>query len=161
MHYLNSIALLLSMKSIVAKEHNPPLYLTIHLCVSRIINNICLTPLLLSPSVCNLHYNKNAFFYLSLLAMCAPKMPNRNEKKGEAVWEWTLLKWVHSCGNELVSPNIVGVCQRFCCHYCLLHITCECFLSLKKEFYEEFDWKAFRKKIWIVGISYKSLEVIT
>ena len=28
---------------------------------------------------------KNAFFYLSLLAMCAPKMPNRNEKKGEAV----------------------------------------------------------------------------
>ena len=67
------------------RAQSAALYLTIHLCVSRIINNICLTPLLLSPSVCNLHYNKNAFFYLSLLAMCAPKMPNRNEKKGEAV----------------------------------------------------------------------------
>ena len=118
MHYLNSIALLLSMKSIVAKEHNPPLYLTIHLCVSRIINNICLTPLLLSPSVCNLHYNKNAFFYLSLLAMCAPKMPNRNEKKGEAVWEWTLLKWVYPLCRVVrwrvkVNLHSLGVCQLF------------------------------------------------
>ena len=117
MHYLITIALLLSMKSIVAKEHNPPLYLTIHLCVFRIINNICLTPLLLSPSVCNLHYNKNAFFYLSLLAMCAPKMPNRNEKKGEAVWEWTLLKWVYLLyrvrWRVKVNLHSLGVCQLF------------------------------------------------
>ena len=121
MHYLITIALLLSMKSIVAKEHNPPLYLTIHLCVFRIINNICLTPLLLSPSVCNLHYNKNAFFYLSLLAMCAPKMPNRNEKKGEAVWEWTLLKWVYLLyrvrWRVKVNLHSLGVCQLLCCQY--------------------------------------------
>ena len=117
MHYLITIALLLSMKSNVAKEHDPPLYLTIHLCVFRIINNICLTPLLLSPSVCNLHYNKNAFFYLSLLAMCAPKMPNRNEKKGEAVWEWTLLKWVYLLyrvrWRVKVNLHSLGVCQLF------------------------------------------------
>ena len=117
MHYLITIALLLSMKSIVAKEHDPPLYLTIHLCVFRIINNICLTPLLLSPSVCNLHYNKNAFFYLSLLAMCALKMPNRNEKKGEAVWEWTLLKWVYLLyrvrWRVKVNLHSLGVCQLF------------------------------------------------
>ena len=118
----------------------------------------CLTPLLLSLSVAT---KRNAFFFHAYFAVCALKMPNRNEKKGEAVWEWTLLKWVHSCGNELVSPNIVGVCQRFCCHHCLLHITCECFLSFKKEFYVEFDWKASRKKIWIVWRQNKSLEKIT
>ena len=114
MHYLITIALLLSMKSIVAKEHNPSLYLYHSFMCFPYHQQYMLNPS--SPFSKYVQY-KNAFFYLSLLAMCALKMPNRNEKKGEAVWEWTLLKWVYLLyrvrWRVKVNLHSLGVCQLF------------------------------------------------
>ena len=117
MHYLNSIALTFHEK-LYSKSTMPllPFIYTFPL--------YSLTPLLLSPSVV-LTTILYAFFY-ALLPLCSENAKLEWEK-GEAVWEWTLLKWVSD--GELVNLHSLGVCQLLCCQHRLSYREC---LSYKK-----------------------------
>ena len=142
------------MKSIVAKEHNLPLYLTIHLCVSRIINNICLTPLLLSPSV--LYTTTKTRSSMLTCYVCSENAKQEWEKRRGSLrmdFAQVSLFIIRVRWRVKVNLHSLGVCQLLCCQHTIFWMCVwESVYHRNKKLLQILNWEAEGSFVYTVKI---------